>query len=104
MFAILVPASLAPLIVTLFWAEGKAKRLGLVERTLRRTNPGLSSSAIAKRPLIKRVWKFVDQLDLVGLMILGASVALILLPLTLSQTAKGGWHNRESCLGDGKLG
>lgn len=30
MFAILVPATLLPLIVTLFWAERKAKRLGLV--------------------------------------------------------------------------
>ncbi len=30
MFAILIPTSLAPLIVTLVWAERKAKRLGLV--------------------------------------------------------------------------
>ena len=31
MFAILVPATLLPLIITLFWSEHKAKRLGIVE-------------------------------------------------------------------------
>lgn len=31
MFAILVPATLLPLIVTLFWAERKAKQLGIVD-------------------------------------------------------------------------
>ena len=34
MFAILVPATLLPLICTLFWAEGKAKRLGIVDEVL----------------------------------------------------------------------
>ncbi|EKM58957.1 uncharacterized protein PHACADRAFT_25102 [Phanerochaete carnosa HHB-10118-sp] len=83
MFAILIPASLAPLIVTLCWAERKAKRLGL-------TPP---STAFVGDNLWQRVWNFSEQLDLVGLTLLGASVALILLPLTLSQTAKGGWDN-----------
>lgn len=31
MFAILLPATLAPLILSLVWAELKAKKLGLVE-------------------------------------------------------------------------
>ena len=30
MFAILIPATLSPLIATLFWAERKAKKLGIV--------------------------------------------------------------------------
>lgn len=34
MFAILVPATLLPLIITLFWAENKAKRLGIVDAAL----------------------------------------------------------------------
>ena len=34
MFAILVPATLLPLIFTLFWAERKAKRLGIVDEIL----------------------------------------------------------------------
>ena len=89
MFAILVPVSLSPLIVTLFWAERKAKKLGLVQDVRAPTRSSTSTS------IVKRVWKFIDQLDLIGLVILGAAVALILLPLTLTQTAKGGWHNGE---------
>ena len=83
MFAILVPASLAPLIITLLWAERKAKRLGLAP----------ASTAFVGDTIIQRAWHFSEQLDLVGLVLLGTSVALILLPLTLSQTAKGGWDN-----------
>ena len=85
MFAILVPASLAPLIVTLFWAEQKAKRLGLVPA------PPKSEHSIGAR-----LWSFAEQLDIIGLLLIGASIALILLPLTLAPRAKGQWHNRES--------
>lgn len=83
MFAILIPASLSPLVITLYWAERKAKKLGLAPTT------GVFTGNTRKQ----RIWNFVEQLDLVGLIILGTSVALILLPLTLSQTAKGGWDN-----------
>ena len=90
MFAILVPASLAPLIVTLTWAERKAKKLGLVQKP---------AAAASSEPLVQRAaaasWKFAQQLDVVGLALIGTSTALILLPLTLAESAKGGWHNRE---------
>ena len=82
MFAILIPASLSPLIITLYWAERKAKRLGLVH-----------SSHDSSAPITTQIWNFAQNLDIIGLAILGTSVALILLPLTLSQTAKGGWNN-----------
>ena len=54
MFAILVPASLAPLIVTLFWAEQKAKRLGLVN--VPRVKHDVE--APIANPLINRIWAF----------------------------------------------
>ncbi|KAI0755989.1 drug:h+ antiporter [Irpex lacteus] len=82
MFAILIPASLSPLIVTLYWAERKAKRLGLVPESIDKS-----------LPIGTQVWNFVQNLDLVGLVLLGAAVALILLPLTLSQTVSKGWHS-----------
>ncbi|KAK7689671.1 hypothetical protein QCA50_007466 [Cerrena zonata] len=93
MFAILVPASLSPLIVTLYWAENKAKKLGLVEEALRRTAPGYIEPVKQKLTIVQRLWRFTEQLDLIGLVFLGAAVALILLPLTLSQTASSGWKN-----------
>ncbi|KAI0076314.1 drug:h+ antiporter [Panus rudis PR-1116 ss-1] len=93
MFAILVPAALSPLIITLFWGEQKAKKLGLVEEALRRAAPGYVEPAKQHYTLRQRVWRFAEALDAVGLLLVGAAVALILLPLTLSQTAKGGWSN-----------
>ncbi|OJT02311.1 Siderophore iron transporter 3 [Trametes pubescens] len=85
MFAILVPASLSPLVVTLFWAENKARKLGLVK--------GADVKPEAKGSFAGRAWHVAQQLDIVGLLLLGTAVALILLPLTLAQSAKGMWHN-----------
>ncbi len=90
MFAILVPAALSPLIVTLFWAEQRAKKLGLL------TAPPVRPDLEPKIPFARRAWTWSQQLDLVGLILIGTSVALILLPLTLAKSAKGGWENRTS--------
>ncbi|KAI0828482.1 drug:h+ antiporter [Trametes gibbosa] len=87
MIAILVPASLSPLIVTLFWAERKAKKLQLVNA------PETRLESTLRVPILRRIWLYAEQLDVVGLAILGTAVALILLPLTLAQGAKGQWHN-----------
>ncbi|KAF9014214.1 drug:h+ antiporter [Cyathus striatus] len=81
MFAILVPAALGPLIITLVWAEMKAKKLGLVPRTK------------SEGSIPKRVISFAEKLNVIGLLLLGTFVALILLPCTLSSNAKGGWNN-----------
>ena len=82
MFAILVPVSLLPLIATLLWAERKTKKAGIVQ--------DVSQPEI---PIGKRAMSIFDKMNFVGLALLGASVALILLPLTLSKNAKRGWHN-----------
>ncbi|KAF9234946.1 major facilitator superfamily domain-containing protein [Melanogaster broomeanus] len=77
MFAILVPVALAPLIITLLWAERKASKLAFIE---------------AAEPYSDRIHA-AERLDLVGLILLGAAISLILLPLTLSQTVHGKWGN-----------
>ncbi|KAH7884054.1 major facilitator superfamily domain-containing protein [Phlebopus sp. FC_14] len=97
MFAILVPASLAPLILTLLWAERKAKTLALVEEPRvhgrsRSTDP-VDEVSSTKGPLIERFARAAEQLDLVGLILLGAAISLILLPLTISQSVQGQWKN-----------
>ncbi len=83
MFAILVPVSLAPLIITLLWAERKARKMNIVSTTT--DAPKLSFFA--------RTILVAEQLDVLGLLLIGTSVALILLPLTLTNSAKGGWKN-----------
>ncbi|KAI0691091.1 drug:h+ antiporter [Cerioporus squamosus] len=94
MFAILVPASLSPLIVTLFWAERKAKKIGLLHAPPLR--PDVAEPPV-QVPFLRtwwtKSWTFAQQLDIVGLLLVGTSVALILLPLTLARSAKDGWNN-----------
>ncbi|KAI0666516.1 drug:h+ antiporter [Trametes maxima] len=89
MFAILIPVSLSPLIITLLWAENKARRLGLINPV----SPHANTEAKSETPILRRIWNVAEQLDVVGLIILGTAVALILLPLTLAKGAKGMWHN-----------
>jgi hypothetical protein len=83
MFAILIPVSLMPLIITLVWAELKAKKLGVVSAKTEGPNESV----------LQRAWSTFEKLDVMGLLLIGTSVALILLPLTLSEKAKGGWNN-----------
>jgi hypothetical protein len=87
MFAILVPAALLPLIATLLWAENKAKKLGII---MRAKNGELAEEQLT---IFEKIKLTAAKLDVMGLLLIGTSVALILLPLTLSQSAKGGWNN-----------
>ena len=102
MFAILVPAALLPLVLTLFWAERKAKSLGIVDEpdsdddhSIRSTSyqisliilPILTLSAGVedlKASLWMRFLHSAEQLDLLGLILLGSSIALILLSQIVS--------------------
>lgn len=95
MFAILVPVSLAPLIFTLLWAERKAKRIALLDSNKSRsrensTQRSLSDKSVSAMAVFLRS---AEQLDLVGLVLLGAAVSLTLLPLTISQAVSGSWKN-----------
>lgn len=90
MFAILLPVSLSPLIITLLWAERKTKKLGLIEADLQGAMHETTSS---DDTLLRRLRRMATQLDLVGLILLGTAISLVLLPLTLSQTVKGQWKN-----------
>ncbi|WRT64021.1 uncharacterized protein IL334_000948 [Kwoniella shivajii] len=82
MFAILVPVSLAPIIVTLFWAQWKARKMShnkAAPKAHKRWNAVIVEAAL--------------EMDLAGLVLIAASLALILLPLGLAPAAKGQWHN-----------
>ncbi|KIK37724.1 hypothetical protein CY34DRAFT_15510 [Suillus luteus UH-Slu-Lm8-n1] len=94
MFAILVPISLAPLIITLLWAERKAKKLALLDSpTHTRTRSVSTPRSLKHESTLTRFLRSAEQLDLVGLVLLGFAVSLTLLPLTISQTVNGQWKN-----------
>ncbi|KAJ3980144.1 drug:h+ antiporter [Lentinula detonsa] len=87
MFVILVPICLSPLIITITWAERKAQRLGL--------SP---VKEISPKSLLERARIMAEELDLLGLVLITACIALILLPLTLTGTVNGGWSNPSMIL------
>ena len=99
MFAILLPCTLAPLVVTLVYGELKAKKLGLVAQPGHQGMllysadfPPVAYTTLGGSSLVRKVIAFAEQLDLIGLVLLGAAVALILLPITLVKTA-GQWSD-----------
>jgi MFS family permease len=99
MFAILVPACIAPVLFVLFWGDRRAARVGAVS---------LASSSQARKAAlegldgpVKKHWKrtvyeYAAQIDGFGLLLMGFAFALLLAPFTLSNTAVGGYTNRES--------
>ncbi|KAH7915641.1 hypothetical protein BJ138DRAFT_1132530 [Hygrophoropsis aurantiaca] len=92
MFAILIPAALAPLIITLLWGEHRIKRSDIVQELESRPSR-FQQATTGNAPSVARLVRLAGGLDLMGLVLLGASVSLVLLPLTLSQTVSGGWKN-----------
>lgn len=81
-WTMVLPVSFLPLALALFLNTRKAKKLG-------RLHPspwaGQSFSTGAKN-----LWY---ELDIMGLLLLSAAFALILIPCTLAQRARSGWNN-----------
>ncbi|KAJ9122246.1 hypothetical protein QFC22_001666 [Naganishia vaughanmartiniae] len=84
MFAVIVPICLIPVIGSLMWAQNKAKK------QLKSARRGLHLSTKSR---LAAAWDSFQELDIVGLVLVATSLALILLPLTLSANVPGGWHN-----------
>lgn len=81
-WAIVLPVAFAPLALSLFLNQRKAAKMGI-----------LPPQPFAHKKFwvaIKQLW---FDLDFFGLLLFSAAIALILLPLTLAATAKGGWSN-----------
>ncbi|CDS08827.1 hypothetical protein LRAMOSA10188 [Lichtheimia ramosa] len=85
MFAIMVPACLAPVIGSLLWGQWKARKLNLLQE---KYNPDKN---FFKHPIRASKVAFRDM-DIPGLILIGAALALILLPLTLAPSASQGWN------------
>ncbi|KAG8826628.1 hypothetical protein FRC19_008457 [Serendipita sp. 401] len=86
-FCILVPVSLASIMVVLGWGERRAKKLGLVKRVEH------SEGGASKRDWVRKTLKFAIEMDLLGLILFGVGWALLLIAMTLSGGAKDGWRN-----------
>lgn len=87
MFVILVPVCLAPIVATMFWAQSKAKKI------IKQQQAALQTPAQPRLSIVQQVIKAINEMDIIGLILVATSLALILLPLSLAQTSKGGWSN-----------
>lgn len=84
MFAIMVPVLLVPAIGTLYAMQYRARRMGMA---------GNGASRHGKDGMLRTAWQGLIAIDLPGLVLLGFSFSLILLPLSLAESADGGWNN-----------
>ncbi|KKZ62009.1 hypothetical protein EMCG_03470 [[Emmonsia] crescens] len=82
MWTIILPAAFLPLALSLFLNQKKARRLQLIKP---KPCKGRSCTSI-----VKKTWY---DLDVFGLLLLSAGMALILIPLTLAANAKDTWKN-----------
>lgn len=85
MFAILLPATFLPLLTSLVLNGRKAKKMGLLPEK-RSTLQGGALSVMAN------LWR---DLDIGGILLLGAGFALILIPCTIAAQQPGGWANKD---------
>lgn len=81
-WTIVLPVAFMPLALALFLNMRKAKKLGQLQPP-----PWKGQSFLGG---VKSVWY---ELDIMGLLLLSAAFALLLIPCTLAQRAKGGWEN-----------
>ncbi|XP_044724643.1 major facilitator superfamily domain-containing protein [Hirsutella rhossiliensis] len=100
MFAIIVPVMLIPAIFTLYSMQRRGEKMGMVtmaaSKRLRTGVVGDSEEPTKSKGFaywIKLLREGLIDIDILGLIILGASFSLILLPFTLAKDANGGWAN-----------
>ncbi|KAL1640675.1 hypothetical protein SLS58_006689 [Diplodia intermedia] len=82
LWAIVAPFVLGPLIFLFLWNQHKAEKMGLLEPQGQVRNMTLRSA-----------WKFVVDVDLFGILLLGAGMALFLLPFSLYSYQADGWRS-----------
>ncbi|KAE8343386.1 hypothetical protein BDV24DRAFT_129168 [Aspergillus arachidicola] len=86
MFAIMIPILLTPAIIALYGTQQRARRMGIMES---------SSPEKGEQTTLYTAWQCLVAIDIPGLVLLGFSFSLILLPLSLAESAENGWNNRS---------
>ncbi|KAH7100188.1 MFS general substrate transporter [Auriculariales sp. MPI-PUGE-AT-0066] len=92
-FAIVMPVVMAPGMIVLFWADFKAKRMGIGEESFATSNYAARTVPSERQPWSSIALEFMRKIDAIGLLLLGGSWTLIFLPFSLKSGAKGGYAN-----------
>ncbi|OCF31471.1 siderophore-iron transporter Str1 [Kwoniella heveanensis BCC8398] len=94
MFCIIVPCTIIPAILILFWADYRAKKVGalsLASSTYARE--AALSGQTERRTVLQMLIKYAREIDAIGLLLIGFAFGCLLTPFTLYTTAKGGYTN-----------
>ncbi|GAA6006225.1 uncharacterized protein JCM10292_000027 [Rhodotorula paludigena] len=96
MYAIIFAVTWTPAIFVMWHLERRAIKSGLVDIDTARTGADdtkVEKVAKAKVPIYRQILQVANELDTVGLILMGFGWSLILLPFSLAPQAKGGWNN-----------
>ncbi|KAL2074272.1 hypothetical protein VTL71DRAFT_8050 [Oculimacula yallundae] len=100
MFCIIAPILVTPIILTLFYADRKAKKAGELSFAASRLetkyaieNDTMQVERTSLRHRFTIFRRLLDEIDLIGLFLLAMGFALILLPFSLAKDAKDGWKD-----------
>ncbi|ORY62845.1 major facilitator superfamily domain-containing protein [Leucosporidium creatinivorum] len=103
MFAIIYPVFFIPAIAAMFWLERRALKDGLINVELARTgvddaavDPAVAAQAQAEQRTIRqKLYQLFQEVDTIGLLLLGFGWSLLLLPFSLYGGARGGFKNNS---------
>lgn len=88
MFCIIMPVVLSPATIIMFWFENKAhKHLGDDRNLNYKTEMGF------RKNWKLLIWRVILEVDALGLLVLGFSFSLLLLPFSLYNNADDHWRN-----------
>ncbi|KAK5988792.1 Siderophore iron transporter 3 [Cladobotryum mycophilum] len=109
MFSIIMPVAVGPAVATLIWLDRKAKRNGIVN--IASSNAARRAANIegqeqaqgdveipaaeATRSWPQSLKENLEEIDALGLVLLGSGWSLLLLPFSLKTYAKHGWRNES---------
>ena len=93
MFCIIIPAGTAPIIGVLFWAQRRAKKLGVQATNYDYKNKEDVAVVRDERPIKERVVSHLFDMDIIGLVLFSFGFSLFLLPITLVNSNHLTWHS-----------
>lgn len=99
MFVILLPLAISPALIVLLVGDRRAKRLGALSLAsssyARRQYLTSQVSERENRTFLQSCLHYWSRLNGFGFLLMGFAFVLLLAPMTLNTTAKGGYTNRE---------
>ncbi|GAA5973289.1 hypothetical protein JCM11641_003054 [Rhodosporidiobolus odoratus] len=100
MFAIIYPVIWIPACIAMFWLERRALKDNLinVEAALTGADDTDSKNAevkVEEKTFLQKAYQVYQEVDTIGLLLLGFGWSLLLLPFSLYGNAKGGFENRS---------